>query len=115
MAKSEKAVSEMLIAPVLSVVKENNADKIALFSGESLNTGPNSYLNVKFTDGALVLLRPNTRFEIEQYAYGAASPVAVAQSGARAVSSAPKGPQISKMPDCTTFHCTGRLAPSPAK
>ena len=26
----------MLIAPVLSVVKENNADKIALFSGESL-------------------------------------------------------------------------------
>lgn len=36
MAKSEKAVSEMLIAPVLSVVKENNADKIALFSGESL-------------------------------------------------------------------------------
>ena len=36
MAKSEKAVSEMLIAPVLSAVKENNADKIALFSGESL-------------------------------------------------------------------------------
>ena len=68
-----------------------------VFSGESLNTGPNSYLNVKFTDGALVLLRPNTRFEIEQYAYGAASPVAVAQSGARAVSSAPKGPQISKI------------------
>ena len=36
MAKSEKAVSEMLIAPVLSAVKENTADKIALFSGESL-------------------------------------------------------------------------------
>ncbi|MBO0931095.1 hypothetical protein [Fibrella aquatilis] len=36
MAKSEKAVSEMLIAPVLSAVKENNADKIALFSGDSL-------------------------------------------------------------------------------
>lgn len=36
LAKSEKAVSEMLIAPVLSAVKENNLDKIALFSGEAL-------------------------------------------------------------------------------
>lgn len=36
LAKSEKAVSEMLIAPVLSAVKEYNADKISLFSGESL-------------------------------------------------------------------------------
>ncbi|MGI4872733.1 MAG: hypothetical protein ACRYFX_16355 [Janthinobacterium lividum] len=34
--KSEKAMSEMVIAPVLSVVKEANADKIALFSGEPL-------------------------------------------------------------------------------
>lgn len=36
LAKSEKAVSEMLIAPVLSAVKEYNADKISLFSGEPL-------------------------------------------------------------------------------
>lgn len=36
LAKSEKAVSEMLIAPVLSAVKENNADTVALFSGEPL-------------------------------------------------------------------------------
>ena len=36
MAKSEKAVSEMLIAPVLSAVKAYNADKISLFSGEPL-------------------------------------------------------------------------------
>ncbi len=36
LAKSEKAVSEMLIAPVLSAVKENNADVVALFSGEPL-------------------------------------------------------------------------------
>ena len=34
--KSEKAMSEMVIAPILSVVKEQNADKIALFSGEPL-------------------------------------------------------------------------------
>lgn len=36
LAKSEKAVSEMLIAPVLSAVKEYNIGKIALFSGEPL-------------------------------------------------------------------------------
>lgn len=36
LAKSEKAISEMLIAPVLSAVKEYNADKISLFSGEPL-------------------------------------------------------------------------------
>lgn len=36
LAKSEKAVSEMLIAPVLSAVKAYNADTIALFSGEPL-------------------------------------------------------------------------------
>jgi hypothetical protein len=43
-------------------------------SGEILNTGANSYLNVKFSDGAFMLLRPNTRFTIAQYAY--AAPVA---------------------------------------
>ncbi|TAE20744.1 MAG: hypothetical protein EAZ91_26110 [Cytophagales bacterium] len=36
LAKSEKAVSEMLIAPMLSAIKEYNADKISLFSGEAL-------------------------------------------------------------------------------
>lgn len=36
LAKYEKAVSEMLIAPMLSAVKEYNADKISLFSGEPL-------------------------------------------------------------------------------
>jgi len=36
LAKSEKAVSEMLIAPMLSAVKEYNADTISLFSGEPL-------------------------------------------------------------------------------
>lgn len=38
-AKSEKAVSEMLIAPVLSAVKEQNPNQIALFSGEPLSDG----------------------------------------------------------------------------
>ncbi|MDX1455040.1 MAG: FecR family protein [Gammaproteobacteria bacterium] len=38
-----------------------------VYAGEVINTGPNSYLNVKFTDGGRILLRPNTRFQIEAY------------------------------------------------
>lgn len=41
----------------------------AVYSGEILNSGPNSYVNIKFRDGALMLLRPNTRFAIEEYSY----------------------------------------------
>ena len=40
--RSEKAVSEMLIAPVLTAVKQHHANKIALFSGEAL-TGEDAY------------------------------------------------------------------------
>lgn len=39
----------------------------SIYSGEMLSTGPGSYLNVKFSDGGRILLRPNSRFEIEQY------------------------------------------------
>lgn len=70
----------------------------AVYSGESLNTGPNSYVNIKFTDGALVLLRPNTRFQIEQYAYGGTPAVTPApKPAAAAAAAAPKGPTISKI------------------
>lgn len=40
-----------------------------VYPGEMINTGPNSYLNIKFTDGGRVLLRPNSRFQIEEYSY----------------------------------------------
>lgn len=40
-----------------------------VYPGEMINTGPNSYLNIKFTDGGRVLLRPNSRFQIEEYRY----------------------------------------------
>ncbi|MBW3568096.1 MAG: FecR family protein [Proteobacteria bacterium] len=40
-----------------------------VYPGEMINTGPNSYLNIKFTDGGRVLLRPNSRFQIEEYAF----------------------------------------------
>ena len=41
----------------------------AVYPGEVISTGPNSYLNIKFTDGGRVLLRPNSRFQIEAYRY----------------------------------------------
>jgi hypothetical protein len=40
-----------------------------LHAGDIVNTAAGSYLNMKFLDGAFVLLRPNTRFQIESYHY----------------------------------------------
>lgn len=76
----------------------NLAKGARVYPGESLSTGPNSYLNVKFTDGGLVLLRPNTRFQIEQYVDAAAvaqKPVPVTQ--AKAAVPVQSGPTISKV------------------
>lgn len=39
----------------------------AVESGDTLVTSPSSYLRVKFTDGGYTVLRPNTRFVIEDY------------------------------------------------
>jgi hypothetical protein len=38
-----------------------------VYSGETIVTNPNSYIRMKFTDGGAVLLRPNSRFQIEDY------------------------------------------------
>jgi hypothetical protein len=54
----------------------------ALYSGEILNAGPNSYLNIRFTDGGFTLLRPNTRFVIQDYAFQAAPEVIAAAQAA---------------------------------
>ena len=39
LAKSEKAVSEMLITPILSAIKDQNKGRVALFSGEPFSGG----------------------------------------------------------------------------
>lgn len=36
-------------------------------SGDTVVTSSNSYVRMKFVDGASVILRPNTRFHIEEY------------------------------------------------
>lgn len=40
-----------------------------IFAGDTVITGPSSYVNLKFTDGGRVLLRPNSRFQVAEYAY----------------------------------------------
>ena len=48
----------------------------AVYSGEIVSSGSNSYVSLKFVDGGLVLLRPRTRFEIQQYAFTPAAAAA---------------------------------------
>lgn len=38
-----------------------------VYSGELISSGVNSYVNLRFKDGGLILLRPKTRFEIENF------------------------------------------------
>lgn len=44
-----------------------------VYSGEVIMTGPGSYLNMVFSDGGRVLLRPESRFMIARYEYSAAT------------------------------------------
>lgn len=45
-----------------------------VYPGEVVSSGPNSYVNLKFTDGSFVLVRPNSRFHLENYAYSGPAP-----------------------------------------
>ncbi|MEX2516076.1 MAG: FecR domain-containing protein [Gammaproteobacteria bacterium] len=40
-----------------------------IFSGETVATGPNSMIQMNFTDGSIITLRPNSRFQIQDYAH----------------------------------------------
>lgn len=45
-----------------------------VFPGEIVSSAVNSYVNIKFADGSYILLRPNTRFQIEEFELAAATP-----------------------------------------
>lgn len=51
-----------------------------LYAGEIVTSGANSYVNLRFSDGGFVLLRPNTRFVIEDFAADAETLSAAAKS-----------------------------------
>jgi hypothetical protein len=49
----------------------NQGDPV--FSREFISTESNSFVNIKFADGGAILIKPNSRFHIEQFAYAAPS------------------------------------------
>lgn len=55
----------------------------AVYPGQTLRVGPNSYVNLKFADGGRVLLRPDTEFAVESFRY-AAAPARAAPAAAAA-------------------------------
>lgn len=59
-----RATAATMSGDIRNLVKNGS-----VYSGEVINTGPNTYVNIKFTDGGRILLRPNTRFQIEQYSH----------------------------------------------
>lgn len=40
-----------------------------VFARELISSGPSTYLNLKFRDGSFIMLRPNSRMQIEAFAY----------------------------------------------
>lgn len=72
-----KATAVGVSGEVRSLAKED-----AVYSGELITSGPGSYVNLRFADGAFFLLRPGTRFQIEQYQYVDPAKVAAAKAAA---------------------------------
>ncbi len=62
----------------------------AVYSGELINSGPGSYINLKFADGGYYLLRPGTRFQIEDYVFVASSTPTAQPTPAPAQKTSPK-------------------------
>lgn len=66
----------------------------AVYPGEVISSGINSYVNLKFADGGLVLLRPKTRFEIQEFVYPGGKPaLAAATAPEPAKPAAPQPPK----------------------
>jgi hypothetical protein len=60
-----------------------------IYGGDVVETGASSYTLIRFTDQSSILLRPKSRFQVEQYQYAAAAPGAPAEPAA--APSAPRG------------------------
>src|SRR3546814_146346 len=80
----------------------------AVFSGELVSAAGNSYVNLRFTDGSFILLRPNTRMMIETYAY----PMAAEETRA---SPAPASSAKAAIPKTSRAAATAPVPSSPSK
>lgn len=65
-----------------------------VFAGDLVNTGVSSYINLKFADGAFFLLRPETRFQVEEFEYAASTPTAPAAAAPAPAATAAKPPAV---------------------
>ncbi|MFA5938607.1 MAG: hypothetical protein WC809_04555 [Sinimarinibacterium sp.] len=67
----------------------------AVYAGEIVSAGPNTYVNLKFSDGGLVLVRPNSRFQIEAFSNPSAA-ASAASTPAPAATPAPPAAAATK-------------------
>jgi hypothetical protein len=63
----------------------------AVHVGETLSTGPNSFLNLRFADDSLMLLRPNSRLVVEAFSHPTVAQQTETERPAAAAASAPEG------------------------
>ena len=62
----------------------------SVYEGEVIITSNASYVNIEFTDGGRVLLRPESRFQIDRYQFSGASPQPGAAAAKPGVAQAPR-------------------------
>ncbi|MBL6749965.1 MAG: hypothetical protein ISP90_05550 [Nevskia sp.] len=96
-------------ASALSISGESRAlaKGSAVYSGETIQTGPQSYVLINFSDQSTTMLRPSTQFVIEKYQFnggaagGAAAPAAPAAPAASGL--APLQTTVEKAPEASFF------------
>lgn len=71
-------------------------DKV--YAGEVITSGANTYVNLRFADGGFILLRPNTRFVIEDFAADAATVASAAKTVKAAPAAAAAAPPLRPVP-----------------
>lgn len=85
----------------------------AFYPGEILSSGANSYVNLEFSDGGLILLRPNSRFQIEEYAFTAETKAAEPAAAAVATTDTADAPKPTTPVAPPAFN--GKVASSSSK
>ena len=69
-----------------------------VYSGEMINSSASTYVNIKFADGGFILLRPNSRFQIEKFTYVSPEDVAKKTLQPAAPIINPAGPAAASKP-----------------
>lgn len=75
----------------------------AVYNGEIVTSGAATYINLRFSDGGLTLLRPNSRFKLEDYRNipPANAPAAAPEAAAPPAGGSTGAPTLQQIPDIT--------------